>query len=973
MTETNGTFGRAPISAFLEAELRNQVRNHGIVVWLDLDGHYTHFVDTLMQARARGELPYQVLAFRDSYLELMLALAEVGEGVDKPRLLLHLPGFTEEKVRRSPLLELYEPGVRYRKALDTLINEAAAGRVRPEQLVAFKARTGATLTEADQWLSALLADSDTGLAAQLRALKPTAVLDELLEGDTLAGGLQQPEHEALVWERLSAWLGLPPSWREVSLPPTRPLARDVAFAAASWALCVEYVDDLKRPPVSAHLMPARHLPRAVVETCRGLAAHLRERHSGFYRRTADETEALLADEVEAAQAEDLGKIDTFRFEEDKVLKAALVALERGQFDQTAEWAALRLDPKSAANSQWLQADPSRASAWQLVRDAARLGQAIRKAGEKLGISPHAEGALEAAVSAYVARGAAVDQAHRQLEQRRVALLYPQVPEFESLRTRLDGLRLMWRAWADGWARDFNAVCRVQGFLPPPSLRQRQLFEDVVRPLTQESGPTAYFVVDALRFEMGEELFRQLEGTSQTSVQLKASLAELPTVTEVGMNVLAPVEKSGRLNLVMGSDADSVLGFQTGEFRVSDPETRKRAMHARVGGTTCPWLTLDEVLSRDSSSLKRTVSQAKLVVVHSQEIDQAGENGVGPAVFDHSMQKLRAAWRLLREAGVKRFVFTSDHGFLLLDDSVGTAQTHGRRIDPKRRHVFSPVAADHTGEVRVSLAALGYAGASGYVMFPESTAVFDTGRRVMNFVHGGNSLQERVIPILTVLHRAAAGSSGAHYGISTQVREDVAGMHCVEVLVEMLAQRTLNFGGHKEVELALRVPELSGSEVEGVQVELCQTRGKARLEGGLMVAPVGERFELFFRLTGALDARVRIELYHPSAVAEVMAYSPEERFAVTAARVPASTTPVVASPATQAGWLEQFTEPGIRQFFEHLAAHGTVTEGEARTMLGSPRSVRQFALRFEEYARKAPFAVRIEAVAGVKRYVREGSR
>ncbi|MFM7203728.1 MAG: BREX-6 system phosphatase PglZ [Myxococcota bacterium] len=973
MSETIGIFLNAPVSAFLEAEVRNQVRLHGIVVWLDLDAHYNGFVETLIQARARGELPYQVLAYRGSHLQLMMALSEVADGVDKPRLLLHLPGFTEETIRHTPLLELYEPGVRYRKALDTLITEAGAGRVRPEQLTALKSRPLFTLTDADRWLAELLMESDTGLDAQLRVLKPQAVLDELLSGEQLAKELLLPAREARLWERLSAWFGLPRAWRDVSLPPSRPQARDVAYAAASWALCVEYVDDLKRPPVSALLIPAKSLPRAVVETCRNLAAHLREHHSAFYRRTADETEALLADEVEAARAEDLGRIDTFRFEEDKVLKAALTALELERFDLTAEWAALRLDPKSSALSPWLQADPSRASAWQLVRDAARLGQTILKAGEKLGVQPHAEDALELAIHAYVARGAAVDQAHRQLEQRRLALLYPQVPAFETLRARLDSLRTKWRTWADLWAREFNSLCRTHGFLPPAPLRQRHLFDDVVRPLTLEPGTTAYFVVDALRFEMGEELSRHLEGSSQTTIRLKAALAELPTVTEVGMNVLAPVEKSGRLHPSMNPEADAILGFQTGEFRVFDPETRKRAMHTRVGGTTCPWLSLDDVLSRESSGLKRTVAQAKLVVVHSQEIDQAGESGGGAAGFEHVMQKLRAAWRLLRDAGVRRFVFTSDHGFLLLDERMPSAQRHGRRIDPSRRHMFSPVAADHAEEVRVSLSALGYEGTQGFIMFPESTAVFDTGRRPMNFVHGGNSLQERVIPVLTVLHRASAGSSGVHYQISAEVREAVAGMHCIEIKVEMSAQHTLNFGGPKEVELALKVLDPPESELDAVQVELCQTRGKARIEGGGVIAPVGIPFELFFRLTGSTDARVLIELYHPSFVAEIATCKPASRFAVTVTRSPTSAASAPPTPTSPASWLESLTDPGARQVFEHLTAHGIITEEEATKLLGGSRLFRRIASKFEEYAQKAPFPVRIETVGGLKRYIREGGR
>ncbi|MEU2423697.1 BREX-6 system phosphatase PglZ [Streptomyces sp. NPDC007851] len=958
-----------PVSASLEADLRSWVRRQGVVVWLDQAGHYGGFVDRLQALSDAGALPYEVRAFRGSHLALMMALDGVAAGTEKVPLVIYLPGFTEETVRQTPLFELYAAGVRYRKALDTLVTEAAAGRVRPDQIASFKAQPDMTLAGADAWLSALLDDAEGGIAAQLQAMKPTAVFDDLLTGGFVAGRISKLDDEDALWERFGVWVGLPDSWRDTTLPPSRPRAEDVAFVAASWALCVEYVDDLKRAPVSKHLARVADLPRPVVETCRTVAAHLRERHPGFYQRTADETEALLADEVDAARAEDLGKVDTFRFEEDKVLKAALAALDRAAYDLAAEWSDMRVDPKSTSTSFWLRDDPTRQSAWQLVRDAARLGQTIARAGERIGVGTSDGGGLEAAVSAYVERGVAVDQAHRQLEQRRMALLYPQLPEFETLRTRLDGMRRAWRVWADAWAREFNALCKAQGFLAGASQQQRMLFDQVVKPLTQEAGTTAYFVVDALRFEMGEELYRQMEGTPATTVLLKPRLAELPTVTEVGMNVLAPVEKNGRLHVSMASDTGRVQGFQTGEFRVSDPETRKRAMHDRVGGGTCPWLTLEEVVSRDSTSLKRSVAQARLVVVHSQEIDNAGEKGVGPAVFDHVMQKLRAAWHLLRDAGVRRFVFTSDHGFLLLEDSVASAQAHGRRIDPQRRHVFSPVAADHAGEVRVALADLGYEGVNGHLMFPETTAVFDTGRRSMSFVHGGNSLQERVIPVLTVVHRTAAGGSSVQYGIEAEASEGVAGMHCIEAKVEVLAQRSLDFGIPKDIELALRVPD-----AEGVQVELCQTRGKARIAGGVVVATVGERFELFFRLSGAVDARALIEIYHPSAVADVVPCVPDARFAVTATRAPVSppSTPAAGIGAGNASWLEQLPESGVRQVFEHLAAHGTVTEDEAAVMLGGPRGLRRFALQFEAYAQKVPFGVRIDVVAGVKRYVREGS-
>ena len=64
-----------PISTALEAQLRQQVQQNGIVVWLDRDGHDTKLVDRLQSLRAEEQLPYAVHGFRGSHLALMLDLA----------------------------------------------------------------------------------------------------------------------------------------------------------------------------------------------------------------------------------------------------------------------------------------------------------------------------------------------------------------------------------------------------------------------------------------------------------------------------------------------------------------------------------------------------------------------------------------------------------------------------------------------------------------------------------------------------------------------------------------------------------------------------------------------------------------------------------------------------------------------------------------------------------------------------------
>ncbi len=210
------------MSAALEADLRSWVRRHSIVVWLDQARAYSEFVERLQILRTAGALPYLVQAFRGSHLALMMALDGVAAGTEKAPLVIHLPGFTEETVRQTPLFELYASGVRYRKALDTLVTEAASGHVRPDQIDSFRAQPGMTLAGADAWLSALLDGAEGGIGAHLRAMNPTAVLDDLLTGGIIAGRIGELDAEDALWERFAAWIGLPSFWRDATLPPRGP-------------------------------------------------------------------------------------------------------------------------------------------------------------------------------------------------------------------------------------------------------------------------------------------------------------------------------------------------------------------------------------------------------------------------------------------------------------------------------------------------------------------------------------------------------------------------------------------------------------------------------------------------------------------------------------------------------------------------------------------------------------------------------
>ncbi len=66
----------------------------------------------------------------------------------------------------------------------------------------------------------------------------------------------------------------------------------------------------------------------------------------------------------------------------------------------------------------------------------------------------------------------------------------------------------------------------------------------------------------------------------------------------------------------------------------------------------------------------------------------------------------------------------------------------------------------------------------------------------------------------------------------------------------------------------------------------------------------------------------------------------------------------------------FEDANVGRVFLHIQEHRSITEAELVAMLGSTRKVRSFSLKFDEYARKVPFPVRIETTSIGKRYTRQ---
>jgi len=945
-----------PVSQVIELEVLGKISRQGIVVWLDKDASFTGFVDELAARHAAGEVHFPVVGFRGSFLDLLFQLEPFGSGLDRQPLLIHVPGFNKESIRRTPLLELYESGTCFEKKLDTLIREAATARVPPadiEQFLAGQPR----LERADAWLATF--EPTIGLAALLAEIGPTLLAEALGRTDSrLALHVAAPEEAGTLRDYLHKLTGIDDAWiAALAGGAADPLDRlePILHALAAWILCVEYVHDLRRLPHRADLQRLRALSPQLVKACRDLLGVVRHDSGDAYERMAKEVAGIFADELAEMTPDDLGQIDTFSEEEQSVLTGAVEALHRRDWAKARSWWEARQGEKSF----WLQRDQLRRWAWTLVGEAASLGATIARHAEPFAGAR----SLEQAVERYASGAWEVDRAHRRFEQMRLALLEPRLETYGALREVASDLRRLHREWADRLTRAFAALGQEHGFLPPPAMQQRTLFEQAVHPLVHPSEKIAFFVIDAFRYEMATELAEDLAGAG-TVVDLKPRLAELPTITPVGMNALAPVAVGGRLAV-----AGVFQGFKSGELTVRRPEDRARAMGLRSAGKPALLLKLAEVSDKTTAELVRALKAHPLVVIHSKEIDDAGEANAGLPTFDATLRQIKAAWHHLKLAGVKTAVFTADHGFLLQDETT-QVRPFGKKTDPQRRHVLDEHPRAEQGMVPVSISSLGYdgtAGLPGYLLFRDDTAVFATGNPGASFVHGGLSPQERIIPVLTVTLKHREQAVPNEYTVEAEPMDDVMGHHRLRLRV-VHAPGTLAFAVSGLLDIALRVPQR-----DDVHVILKDVSRPATLRSGRLHMPVGEAWsDVFFGLEGPADERVRLEVDHAESLANVHGAMPDAWYSVSGMAAKPEQAPPSSETRTEA-WAVAITDEAIRRVFLHIAKHGVITEPEATHLLGSPRAFRRFSAEIDDYLPKLPFRIRTESGEGGKRYVREEDR
>jgi len=693
----------------LAKEIADKVRRHGLVIWEDRADEYADVASSLVPEGV------DFAAFDGSWYALRRRIEAAVSGERPPTLVVYVPAAADP----DPLAEVRDAGTPFKLRLATLVKWAHGGHLAPARVSAI-GRDARTILEAEAAAESA-GDVDARLIAALGSNDPIDMLVSVLTGSAEAS-LGEAGLSGRVSELAQDTIGAEVSGAGDEL-------RHALFLHA--VLCeIDLATEGSLPDALAATWQSP--PAAQRRKAGQLLARLRAASGGaeVYRELAEAADAQLAAAGPLDWVQGLDAAAGTAAVEEAALAHAIGLLQvrdRQRATESAEIAErrLRISPwVSDSASGW-------GTKWRAVSAIAALHTALEDA------EPPPSAKSRQMLAWYAEDGWRVDRAHRRLEVARTRLA-----AYGALEDVLTAARIAYEQWLDAALRRFVTALANEALDVGELIRQGEIHDRFV---AGASGRTAYVWVDALRYELGEELASALEQTG-AAVRIQAAIAAAPTITSVGM-----------ANLLPGAAAGLRLGLEGEQLRVSVTGTpvstvghRRdllRARHGRVAD-----LDLNEASQMGEVELSESIGDADLILIRSQEVDAAGESGflsVAWTDFETVIELLAKLTARLARCDVDRVVIAADHGFIALSRGVGADRTvsapSGAVGTTKRRVFVGRGGVPDDATVRVPLASCGVSGDLDLVV-PRGLAVFKAGGG-RQFFHGGLSPQELVVPVI----------------------------------------------------------------------------------------------------------------------------------------------------------------------------------------------------------------------------------
>lgn len=352
---------------------------------------------------------------------------------------------------------------------------------------------------------------------------------------------------------------------------------------------------------------------------------------------------------------------------------------------------------------------------------------------------------------YTADGCTMDTAYRRFHLAFAEALQTGEPALEdSLKQAADFVERLYANWylanlTDCWtaaaADDLASLGYVSG-VP----RQRDFYNHYVRPRLAKNARAFVVISDALRYEVAVQLRELLGRDPHNNAALESCQAVFPSITKFGMAALLPgrcLELTDNMEVRM----DGLPARTTAE--------RQKVLCAAAPKSAA--IQYKDLLAMKRADRRQWAAGQDVVYIYHNTIDAIGDKApTETKVFDAcetAVQELAGIVRIIaNDLQGSEVLITADHGFLYtysplaVSDRLGREAFTGAVYELGRRYALAPP--DTRAEPLLPVGIGGrMAGVPVQGYTPRGAVRMSLPGGGENYVHGGVSLQEMVVPVL----------------------------------------------------------------------------------------------------------------------------------------------------------------------------------------------------------------------------------
>ena len=296
--------------------------------------------------------------------------------------------------------------------------------------------------------------------------------------------------------------------------------------------------------------------------------------------------------------------------------------------------------------------------------------------------------------------------------------------------------------------------------------QRDFYARIVKNAKER---TVVIISDAMRYEVGKELFHRMQDDPKCSAKLEVQLSVLPSYTRLGMAALLP-----HTELTMTDDFKVLVDG----LPCDNLSERKTILQKYNADAVC--VQFDSIKSLKVAELRSVFTGKQVVYVYHNQIDARGDKpNTEDEVFVSCSEAVSEIIDLIRRistsANTYRFIVTADHGFIYKRDKVAESDKidgiKNKTAFVNRRFVVASEPISGDGVASMNMGTILRNADSKWVSFPISDDVFKVAGGGQNYVHGGSSPQEMLVPVLDIkMERGHMETRSAGIALVSMVRK-----------------------------------------------------------------------------------------------------------------------------------------------------------------------------------------------------------